>query len=92
VHKRSAALDTDALKTLERTELHREAAQLHAVVENQRFEIGRMLWDIFGQFFDADASEVEFGELYRSWGDMRALQKKWVLKNVSEFKKRARLA
>jgi hypothetical protein len=61
VHKRGAALDADVLKTLERTELHRKAAQLHAVVENQLLEIGRMLWDILGQPVDADASEVEFG-------------------------------
>jgi hypothetical protein len=66
VHKRSAALDADVLKMLERTELHREAAQLHAVVENQLLEIGRMSWDIIGQPVDADACEVEFGKLYRS--------------------------
>ena len=73
MHKCGAALDADVLKVLERTEQHREAAQLHAVVEGQLLEIGRMSCDIIGQAVDADASEVEFSELYRSWGDMRAL-------------------
>ncbi len=66
MHKRSAALDADVVKTLERTELHRKAAQLHAVVENQLLEIGRMAWEIIGQPVDADASKVEFGEFNRS--------------------------
>ena len=69
MHKRGAALDADVLKVLERTEQHREAAQLHAVVERQLLEIGRMSWDIIGQAVDADASEVEFSELYHSWGN-----------------------
>ena len=73
MHKRSAALDADVFKTLERTKQHREAAKIHAVIENQLFEIGRMLWDIIGQAVDADASKVEFSELWRSWGNMRAL-------------------
>ena len=67
MHKRGAALDADVLKMLERTELHREAAQLLAVVENELLEIGRMSWDIIGQPVDADASEVEFCKFYRSW-------------------------
>jgi hypothetical protein len=54
------------LKMLERTELHREAAQRIAVVENELIKIGRMSWDIIGQPVDADACEVEFGELNRS--------------------------
>ena len=73
MHKRSATINADVLKVLERTELHREAAQLHAVVENQLLEIGRVKWDIIGQPVDADASEVEFGKLYHSWGNVRAL-------------------
>ncbi len=66
MHQRSAALDADMLKMLERTELHREAAQRIAVVENELIKIGRMSWDIIGQPVDADACEVEFGELNRS--------------------------
>ena len=69
MHQRSAALDADVLKVLERTEQHREAAQFHAVVENQRLEIGRMSWDIIGQAVDGDASKVEFSEVCRSWGN-----------------------
>jgi hypothetical protein len=72
MYKHSAALDADVLKELERTELHREAAQLLAVVENQRLEIGRMAWDIIGQPVDADASEVEFSKLNRSWGNNKS--------------------
>ena len=63
MHERSAALDADVVKTLERTEQHREATQLHAAVENQLREIGRVLCDIIGQAVDAGASEVNFGKL-----------------------------
>ena len=66
MHKRGATLDADVVKVLERTEQHREAAQLHAVVKNQLLEIGRVKWDIIGQPVDADACEVEFGEFNRS--------------------------
>ncbi len=63
MHKRSAALDADVVETIERTEQHGEAAQLHAVVENQLREIGHVLCDIIGQAVDAGASEVNFGNL-----------------------------
>ncbi len=76
MYKRSAALDADVVKVLERTEQHREAAQLHAVVKNQLLEIWRVSWDIIGQPVDANASEVEFSKLCRSWRIINALQKK----------------
>ena len=76
MHERSAALDADVVKTLERTEQHREATQLHAAVENQLREIGRVLCDIIGQAVDAGASEVEFSKLGGAWRNMRALKKK----------------
>ena len=65
MHKRSAALNADVFKTLERAELHGEAAQLHAVVECQPLEIGRVSWDVIGQAVDAKTSEVKLGKL---WG------------------------
>ncbi len=63
MHKRSAALDADVVKMFERPEQHGEATQLHAAVENQLLEIGRMPCDIIGQNVDADTSDVEFSKL-----------------------------
>ncbi len=74
--ERSAALHADVVKTIERTELHGEAAQIHAVVENQLREIGRVLCNIIGQAVDAGASEVEVSKLGGAWRNMRALKKK----------------
>jgi hypothetical protein len=76
VHQRSATLDADVVKLLERTEQHREAAQLHAVVENQLREIWHMLCDIIGQAVGTGASKVEFGKLMGAWRTMRASKKK----------------
>ncbi len=76
MHERSATLDADVVKTLERTEQHGEAAQFYAAVENQLGEIGRVLYDIIGQVVDAAASEVEVSKLGGAWRNMRALKKK----------------
>ncbi len=75
MHKSSAALDADVFKMFERTEQHGEAAQLHAVVENQLLEIGSVSFDIIGQAVDTGASEVELDKLRGSWRNMRVLKK-----------------